>query len=337
MPKPRAATPKTVHVHIENISTQAKVFQLSKERVAAALKRHPAVAKRVKVTVGWDLDIYDRAMRTAHLLVGWRFKRDTLASDAPNLRLIQLTGAGAEHLMPLDWLPEGVSLANNRGAHGQKAAEFALMSILMLNNYVPVYATQQREHRWERHFSSILEGRTLLVVGVGNMGGGAAKLAKRFGMHVLGIRRTGKRAPGVDAMHEPRALPKLLPKADFVLLTTPMTPATRHLMGKAELDLMRKDAGLINMARAGVVDYDHLARKLRKGELRGAVLDVFSPEPLPPDAPIWDAPNMIMTPHVSSDDEERYGDRTLDLVLDNAERLLAGKKPRNIVRADLGY
>jgi phosphoglycerate dehydrogenase-like enzyme len=138
-------------------------------------------------------------------------------------------------------------------------------------------------------------------------------------------------------MYGPADLDRVLPRADIVLLTVPLTAATRQLIGKRELDLMKPDAGLINLARARVVDYDALGAKLARGELSGAILDVFDPEPLPPDSPLWTMPNVVMTPHVSSDDVERYMPRTLDLVFANVSRYLAGRPLTNRVRPEREY
>jgi glyoxylate/hydroxypyruvate reductase A len=319
-----------LHLHVENSRDLGEVFQATPKRVKEALARHPRLAGKVRVTIGNDGDIYARAMRTAHVLFGWRFDRADLAEKAPNLRWVHAHGAGINHLMPLDWLPRGAVLTNSRGVHGEKAEEYTLMAILMLNNRMPRILNNQSRARWEQPFSSSVAGKTLLVVGVGHIGGGAAKWARRFGMTVLGIRRTGRPHRHVDEMHVPAALPRLLGRADFVLIATPHTKDTHHLIGRRELDLMKPGAGLINYSRAALVDYRALAAKLRKGEL-SAILDVFDPEPLPHSSPLWKLPNLVITPHCSSDDTERYTPTTLDLICRNLERLIAGKPLLNRV------
>jgi phosphoglycerate dehydrogenase-like enzyme len=326
-----------LRVHIENVSTMAPVFQVSEQQYREAEARHPEVAARLHTTFGRDLDVWDHAMRTAQVLIGWRFPREDLATRAPRLRWIHLTGAGIEHVLPLDWLPPGVALTTNSGVHAPKAGEFAAMAILMINNHLPALVTAQREGRWQRVFSTQARGKTLAVIGVGAMGGAAAQRARRLGMHVLGVRRSGRRHRHVDEMFTPDELHKVLPRADIVLVCVPLTRETRHVLGRPELDLLKPEAGLINMARARVVDYEALAEKLARGELSGALLDVFDPEPLPADSPLWKTPNLIITPHVSSDDAEAYVPRTLDLVLANAARYLAGRPLRNRVRPEREY
>jgi phosphoglycerate dehydrogenase-like enzyme len=319
-----------VHLHVETNRDLGQVFQATPKRIEEALARHPRLAGKVRVTIGYDGDIYLRAMRTADALFGWRFDREDLANKAPRLRWIHAHGAGINHLIPLDWLPPGAVLTNSRGVHGEKADEYTLMAILMLNNQMPRIMNNQRRAIWEQPFNSSVAGKTLLIVGVGHVGGGAAKWAKRFGMQVIGIRRTGRPHRNVDEMHVPAALPKLLRRADFVLITTPHTKDTHHLIGRRELDLMKPGAGLINYSRAQLVDYAALAPKLRKGEL-SAILDVFDPEPLPRSSQIWKLPNLIITPHCSSDDIERYTPKTLELICRNLERLIDGKRLLNRV------
>jgi phosphoglycerate dehydrogenase-like enzyme len=328
---------RRLRIHVENVSTMAPVFQIQPEEWKAATARYPELARRIDATIGWDLEMFDDAMRTADALIGWQFPKEDLARRAPRLRWIHMTGAGIEHLMPLDWLPEGVAVTTNSGVHAPKAGEFAAMAILMVSNHMPALMTAQRAGRWERIFSTPARGKTLLVVGVGAMGGAAAERARQLGLRVLGVRRSRRAHRHVDEMYGPEELDRVLPRADIVLVAVPLTDETRELIGKRELDLMKRGAGLINMARARVVDYRALCEKLVRGEISGAVLDVFDPEPLPADSPLWTTPNLVITPHVSSDDAGSYVRRTLDLVFSNAGRYLAGRPLRNRVRPERQY
>jgi phosphoglycerate dehydrogenase-like enzyme len=196
--------------------------------------------------------------------------------------------------------------------------------------------TNQRQARWDQLFNSSVAGKTLLVIGVGSVGGNAAGWAKKFGMKVVGIRRTAKKHKSVDEMHGPEALRKLLPKADVVLMATPHTSDTERMLGEKELALLKPGSGLINYSRASLVDYDALRKRLEKREI-SAVLDVFNPEPLPRDSPLWNTPNLIITPHASSDDSEAYTPKTLDLIMRNMARFMAGKKLMNVVDPKLQY
>jgi phosphoglycerate dehydrogenase-like enzyme len=325
-----------IHLHFENYGGIGEVFEASKQRVAAAVKRHPALKGRLRITIGYDGDILEQALRTADVLFGWSFERRNLAARAPRLKWVHAHGAGVSHLMPLDWLPPGAVLTNSRGVHGARASEYAIMAVLMLNNRLPEMVTNQRQARWQQLFNTGVAGKTLLIIGVGHVGGGVATWAKRFGMRVVGIRRTGRPHRAVDQMHRPRALQKLLPRADFVLMTAPHTVDTHHMLGAAEIQLLKKGAGLVNYSRANLIDYDALRARLEQREI-SAVLDVFDPEPLPSSSPLWQTPNLIMTAHSSSDDREHYTPRTLDLVFRNVARLIAGRPLVNRVDPKLQY
>ena len=239
-------------------------------------------------------------------------------------------------MLPLTWLPKGVVLTNNRGVHGNRATEYVIGAVLMLNNRLPEMVTDQRARRWQQCFNTTIRGKTLLVVGVGHVGGDAAKWAKRFGMYVIGIRRSGKRKQYVDEMHRPAALRKLIPQADFVLVSAPDTRHSHQIIGRKEIYALKTGAGLLNYSRAGLVDYDALKERLERNEV-SAVLDVFDPEPLPRSSSLWRNSNLIITPHSSSDDPAHYVPGTLDLVLCNAVRLSEGKRLFNVVDPELEY
>ena len=156
-------------------------------------------------------------------------------------------------------------------------------------------------------------------------------------MHVLGIRKSRAPHPACDEMHGPEKLHEVLPRADFVLLNAALTAETRFLFGAREFDLMRRGAGFINMSRGGLVDPAALDSALRAGQLGGALIDVTYPEPPPKDWPYWDTPNLIITPHVLSDDIDEYVPRTLDLFFDNVRRFFNGQPLTNVVDLERQY
>ena len=318
-------------VHIENSRSLKPVFIVHEDEYAAALTRHPDVARAITTTGGYDAENFDASMKNADAMVSYRFPRDKLRERAPRLKWIQVLGAGVDYMLPLDWVPAGLTLTTNWGAHVPKASQSALMAIFMIASRIPTLVTEQRRHEWNRLFTTTVEGKTLLIVGVGHIGGGAAEYARKFDMHVIGIRRSAQPHPAVHEMYAPDALHRLLPRADIVLLNTALTSQTRFLMGKQEFALMKAGAGFINMSRGGLVDPAALEENLRNGHLSGAMIDVTYPEPLPADATLWDAPNLIITPHVLSDDIEHYIPRTLDIFFDNIRRHLAGQPLRNAV------
>ena len=276
-------------------------------------------------------------METADVLVTWDLPTAGLAAVAPRLRWIHIIGAGVEHLCPMTWLPEQVTIVNNRGTHAAKGGEFGLMAVLMLNNHMPAILENQKSATWESLFSTPVAGKTLVVVGVGHIGGAAGRHCQQLGMRVIGVSRHGSPVDGIDQIVTTASLDDVLPEADFVLMAVPLTTETRNLLDCRRQALMRNDAGVINLGRSGTMDYDALAANLSSGRFRGAVLDVFDPEPLPRESVLWRTPNLLVTPHISADDGDSYVEMTLDLIFKNLDRTLRNEPLQNIVNPKLGY
>jgi phosphoglycerate dehydrogenase-like enzyme len=328
---------KRLILHIKNNRAGEEAFRFTEERITAALERHKDAADRIDIRVDWDLDNFEKSMRDADALVTWDLPTAGLAKKAPHLRWIHIIGAGVEHLQPLTWLPPQTILTNNRGVHAEKTAESAAMAVLMLHNRIPAYVSDQRAAHWNPVYVPPIAGKTVAVIGVGEMGGAAARAFKALGLKVLGIRRGAAPHPSVDEMHGPEDLRTVLGAADFVHVTLPQTPETTGLIDRQAIRAMKQGAGLVNFGRAPVLDHDALVEALRDGHLGGAILDVHDPEPLPAGSPLWEVPNLILTPHVSSDDERSYIPATLDLVFENCNRLLNGESLKNRVDPSLGY
>ena len=313
------------------------VFTTTPERWGEAAKRHPDVAQHVDVFIDWDCDNFTRSMRDTEVLYAWDFPTRDLAKIAPNLKWIHIIGAGVEHLCPMDWVPEGVQVVNNKGAHAAKAGEFGLMSILMLHSHMPSIVTNQRDGNWQSLFSTPIAGKTALVVGVGSLGGGAATQLKRLGLEVLGVNRSGRPHPDIDEMVTTERIDDVLPRADYVFVSLPSTPQTVGLFDRKRLERMKPGAGIVNVGRSSAMNYEALSDLLRTSHLSGAIIDVFDPEPLPPDSPLWHVPNLIVTPHVSADDGDNYVPITLDILFNNLRRHIRGEPLQNVVRPELGY
>src|SRR5688572_23442044 len=210
------------------------------------------------------------------------------------------------------------------------------MAISLLNARLPHLIAHQRAHRWEPIYTSPVAGKTVVVIGFGDLGQSAGRAAKKLGAKVIAVTRSGKAGRPADAACSAAKIDSVLPKADFVIVTAPLTPQTRNLLDRKRLALLRPEAGLVNIGRAPIVDYEALREMLVKGELAGAVLDVFEPEPLPADSPIWDTPNLIVLPHVSCDNLS-YIERLFDFWFENLARFRAGRKLVNLVDRKLGY
>ena len=338
---------KPVKVHIKNNHASPDtfpptpegeaVFTITREHYEQCVSRYPDVATRLEVFIDWDLDHFAESMRTAEVLVTWDLPTSNLQEVAPNLSWIHIIGAGVEHLCPMDWLPENVTVVNNRGAHADKGGEFALMGVLMLHNHMPALIANQHRAHWESLYSTPIEGKTALIVGTGHIGRGAGRRLQTLGVRVLGVSRHGAPVDEVDETYSTAHLDELLPRADFVLVATPLTTETTNLLDRRRQSLMRRGAGLINVGRAATMDYEALVDNLESGHFNGAIIDVFDPEPLPTNSPLWHARNLLVTPHVSADDGDSYVPMTLDLVFANMRHYLAGEPLVNKVRPELGY
>lgn len=326
----------TYHLHLESNRKRPSIFQLHEADWAAAVKRHRVLAKKLRVTVGHDGEILGEALKSADFMINSAPPKEDLRDRAPKLKWIQATSAGVDGLMPMTWLPQDITLTNNTGAHGDKAEEACLMALLILQSRLPEVIKHQHDHVWKPIFTTPITGKTVVVVGFGDLGQGAGRAAKKLGLTVIAVTRSGKAAKPADRVVSSKRIDSVLPKADFVIVTAPLTAETRGLISRERIDLLKPGAGFVNIGRSPIVDYVALRERLEKGELCGAVLDVFDQEPLPPDSPYWTTKNLVILPHISCDDP-RYIEHLLDFWFENFERFLAGKKLRNIVDRALGY
>jgi phosphoglycerate dehydrogenase-like enzyme len=240
----------------------------------------------------------------------------------PRLRLIQLLSAGAERAIP--FVPPGVTLANARGAHDPAVAEWIVAVILAQVRHLPRYMAGQQAELWEHDAARPLGGQTILIVGYGSIGEATERMLVPMDVRIERIARTARE--GVSSMDD---LPAMLPNADIVLLLVPVTPATTKMVDEAFLAHMKDGALLVNAARGSIVDTDALVKELTAGRLRAA-LDVTDPEPLPPGHPLWEAPGLLLTPHVAGATTDAM-ERALAVVKDQLARYAAGEPPINVV------
>lgn len=329
---------KKLNLHIENTRRKNGISHILPPQWAAACRRHRALARHIgKVSFGWDGDILESALGVADLVIGLPADRDRLATRAPRLKWIHSTSAGVDGVLPLDWLPRGTVFTNNSGAHGHKAEQYMTMAYHLLNSRMAKIIANQHAGHWEALYSPSITGMTAVVIGLGDLGEAAARAAKKVGLKVIGVRRSAQKNRHADRVVGYKQLDKVLPLADFVVLAVPLTAETRGLLSAARMDLLKPSAGVINIARGPVIDQAALEKRLRSGRLAGAVLDVVDPEPLPANATLWSAPNLVITPHVSCDDGEHYADITIDLWFENLALFLAGKRLKRRIDPKLGY
>jgi phosphoglycerate dehydrogenase-like enzyme len=280
-----------------------------------------------------------------------------LLRQAPRLRWLQLASAGA------DWVTSDpammaseVIITTCSGIHAIPIAEYVIGSMLSFAHRFCWAVRNQAQHRWEPYLNRELFEQTLGIVGYGHIGREIGRLGRALGMRVIATRRSataGAVEDGVElfplaSSHTPplqargcedspqERLSDLLAQSDYVVIAVPLTKATEHLIGERELRAMRPTAYLVNIARGKVVDEAALVRALREGWIAGAGLDVFETEPLPPDNPLWDMPNVLLTPHVAGA-HERYHERATALFAENLRRYMAGQPLINMVDRARGY
>ena len=225
------------------------------------------------------------------------------ARRAPNLEWLHIGFAGTDTPIFRELMDRGVVVTNSSGAAAEPIAQSAIAGMLALNRGLPRWGDSQRRHAWERQTPPPpdLRGQTIVVLGLGAIGAHVARLARAFGLHVIGVRRTpAGNADGIDEWAAPDRLPEVLPRADWLAITVPLTPATQHLIDASALALLPRGAHILNVARGAVIDEPALIESLRAGHLAGAYLDVFEVEPLPETSPLWDMPNVIVSPHDSN-------------------------------------
>lgn len=309
---------------------------LSEEQLALV----QAAAPDMRILVTRERAQVERALDEIEIAAGG-FPHDLL-SQARHLRWLQQWGAGA------DWLlrhPEAAELdfvlTNASGVHAVPISEHILGFLLAFARGLHRAVCAQVRHEWipQDQQKAIFElaGKTMLLVGVGAIGARTAQVATAFGMRVLGVRRDPSvNVPGVAAMSGPHQLLDLLPEADFVVLTVPLTHETRAMIGERELGAMRRTAYLVNIGRGGTVQERALVRALQEGWIAGAGLDVFETEPLPEDSPLWGMENVIITPHYAGM-TPAYDERAMAIFLDNLRRYRAGQPLRNVVDKRIGY
>jgi phosphoglycerate dehydrogenase-like enzyme len=310
---------------------------ITKEEFEKGLGKYPEIKDKVEYLVDWDEDNYISSMKDTDILLGWQFPTKNIKKIAPNLKWIHVSSAGVNHLSPFDWIMEGLVLTNSRGIHAKKAGEFGLMSILMLQNQMTKIVTNQKNKEFTTLLSKPIEGNKVVVVGTGSLGGSMIKHISKFRVEVIGVNRKGKEVEGCSKVITFDKIDEVLPVADFLYLAVPETEETKGLINKKRLDSLKHTCGIVNIGRESVLDYESLRIKLEKNEIAGAILDVFSHEPIPKDSKLWDTPNLVITPHISSDSEGNYIEMVLDVFFKNLKLFIENKKLNNLVDKKLGY
>ena len=338
---------KKIKIHIKNNhwapgsfpsdAEGEKNFTITKEHLDEALKSFPEIKEKVDIFIDWDEDNFETSMANSDILLTWNFSTANLKKIAPNLKWVHIISAGVEHLLPLDWMSDNLVLTNSSGVHAKNAGEYGLMSILMLQRHMTKIITNQKDKKFISLFSNPVKGKTVVLVGTGTLGSSMAKLVAPLGANIIGVNKRGRMVEGCSKVITIDKIDSVLPDADFLYLAVPGTPETKNLISRERLDVLKPTCGIVNIGRQSVMDYDALCEKLKKNEIAGAILDVFSPEPIEKNSKLWDTPNLIITPHVSSDDHGSYVKLTLDIFVNNLKLFISGKPLKNQVDKKLGY
>ncbi|MBA2634438.1 MAG: D-2-hydroxyacid dehydrogenase [Chloroflexi bacterium] len=264
---------------------------------------------------------------------------DHIVSRSPRLRWIHSASAGVDRVTTPAVRERGLLVTNARGVFSRPIAEYVVMMSLAIARRLPQLLELQRERTWQPLRGRELAELTIGIVGYGSIGVELAGLLRPFGCRILATRRHPERGAG-DASHVELLglddLGEVLRESHIVVVAAPLTDETAGLIGAEQLAEMREDAWLINIARGRLVDETALRRALSSGWIGGAVLDVFGEEPLPPDSPLYDTPNLVITPHTSWA-SDRVAERTVDLFTENLRAYRAGEPMRNLVDVEAGY
>lgn len=307
----------------------------------------PDLLDRVHSVIRGDMEIVvqrdvPERSKEVEIAAGWVAPEAVLR--LPNLRWLQHWAAGVDRFTSRsDIMARDFILTTGSGVHAIPISEHILAYLLMFARNMPRAIRDQLAHRWQKASSAQrldvfeLAGKTMLLIGVGAIGERTARVASALGVRVVGVRYDPSRpAAGVQRMVGPAQLLEVLPEADFVVLTVPLTQETRGMIGERELRAMKPTAILVNIGRGGTIQEEQLIRALREGWIRGAGLDVFETEPLPADSPLWDMENVIITAHYAGHNPH-YHERAFSIFLDNLERYLRGEPLHNMVDKVHGY
>ncbi|MCD7034083.1 D-2-hydroxyacid dehydrogenase [Metabacillus sp. GX 13764] len=292
-----------------------------------------------EVIFGKEEEKWKDHIKDAEIIAGWKKAMEPYLQSDLQLKWVQAWSAGVND-MPLKELEKkGVTVTSANGVHAYPISETIFALMLGLTRKIQAYVKNQEKKEW--HHSNLkleIHNKTIGILGFGAIGKETAKIAKAFGMKVLGLRHSGKEDEFADAMYTPDSLNSMLPECDFVVVTLPLTEDTKHMIGKEQFGLMRESACFINIGRGDIVEENSLIQALQEGGIAGAGLDVFAKEPLPENSPLWEMENVIVTPHTAGS-TEYYDQRVIeDIFLPNLKKYLEGEDPGiNKVSFEKGY
>ena len=314
------------------------------------LRRIGAVSPKINVKDGAALAVaefrgdnsekekLDALLAWADVIFGFVPPQNIIAR-APNLKWLQVVSAGVDRHRDTEIWKSRVTITGVSGIHATPISEFVLGFMLMFAKDMPRSFRMKQTRQWQRYGTQVLHSKTVGIIGLGHIGSEVARLSKAFGMKVIATRRSTKqagKARNVDLLLPRNQLRQLLAGSDYVVLSVPLTPDTRHIIGEAEFKAMKPTACIINIGRGRLIDEEALLRALDEKRIAGAGLDVTPTEPLPPESRLWDFDNVIITPHISGGIED-YMLHATDLFCENLKRYLDGRRLLNVIDRKKGY
>jgi phosphoglycerate dehydrogenase-like enzyme len=258
---------------------------------------------------------------------------DDLIARMPKLKYICAMSAGTDRLDTLNNLKADVRITSGRGIHGPQMSELAFLGMIALSREFPRMQRNQQAHRWERWPQKLLFGKTAVIVGIGPIAEELAVRCEAFGLRVLGVSDARKEAPHFAALYPRSRFKEAAALADFLIVLVPLSDKTRHMVDAEVLAAMKPTGIVVNLARGPVIDEQALIKALQEGRIGGAALDVFEAEPLPNASPLWDMPNVIVTPRIGGMSDV-YAEQVLPLVVHNLRCFIEGRpgEMKNILR-----
>ena len=298
------------------------------------------LADQAEIRCASSADDLRRLLPGAEVMLGWNFRAASLRaawSAIDSLRWVHWAGAGVDAALFDELVESDIQFSNARGVFDRPMAEWVLGMVIAFAKRFPESQAFQARAEWNYRMSELVAGKRALVVGVGSIGREVARLLRAVGMEIEGVGRSARDGdPDFDHVYAIDELLTRLPLADYVVLITPLTEQTRGLFGVAEFDAMSSRARFINIGRGALVDEAALLAALQQGGIAGAALDVFVEEPLPPQSPLWTAPNCLVSPHMSGDYAE-FETTMADQFIENWHRYRAGEPLMNLVDKRLGF
>ncbi len=301
-----------------------------------------ALREHAEVIIGDSAASLAAAAPRADALLAWTVRRpdiETLLAQAPRLRWLHVRWAGLDSLLFPALIHSDVILTNSRGIYSQSLGEFAIAGALFFAKDMRRLLHSQAERRWDPFTMLELRGATMGIVGYGDIGRACASRAHALGMRVLAQRRRPALSgedPFIARTFGPDGLLEMLAECDYVVAAAPLTPDTRGMIGQREIAAMKATAVLMNIGRGPVIDEPALIEALQNKRIRGAALDVFTTEPLPPDSPLFQFDNVLLSPHCA-DNTPTWNEEAMHFFLANFERFRGGETLRNIVDKHAGY